>query len=211
MAIETKKKRINIIYVLLLIASFAFGVWFWAKSISTRSVAISFVDSAGVGDGWFQFAILNLTLPLLFCLIAAFAIELPIILLQYVMPKVLRIFYKIIMLAFVVLGTYGLITFMNETATGTGAKIFVGIIVGIASIIFFAPTIIAVFSDDVEVMANVSIVTAICFALAIFVLTSAMWLMGAYPFLGLLLLLLVLALLGIDGYVVVRITVDIYY
>ena len=210
MGIETKKKKINIIYIILLALAFVFGVWFWAKSIATRSVAISFVESATVADGWFKFSILNLTLPLLFFILAAFAIEIPLIMLQYVMPKFLKIIYKLLLCAVVVLGTYGLITFMNETATGTGAKIFVGIIVGIGSIIFFAPTIIAIFCNDVDVIKKVSIITAVCFVLAIFVLSSTMYLMGEYPFLGLLLLLVVLALLGIDGYAVVRITIEIY-
>ena len=81
---------------------------------------------------------------------------------------------------------------------------------GIGSIIFFAPTIIAIFCNDVDVIKKVSIITAVCFVLAIFVLSSTMYLMGEYPFLGLLLLLVVLALLGIDGYAVVRITIELY-
>lgn len=187
MGTQVKKKKINIALVVVLIASFIFGVWFWMKSISTRSVAISFVESASVDDGWFKFAILNFTLPLLFCLIAAFAIELPIILFQHVMPKAIKIICKIIMFGLVVLAIYGLITFMNQTVTGTGGKIIIGIIVGIGAVIFLAPMIVAIFTNDIELPLSVSVVTAVFFALTIFILACVMYFSASYPFLALIL------------------------
>ena len=207
MASVSKKKVAYIIYAVLLTASFVFGVWFWVKSIATRSVAISF-GSATADDGWFESSILHLTLPLTLCMVAAFAFEMPLIILQRVIPnKSMKIIYKIALFIFAVLGVVGLAVFMTASATGTAGKVIVGILVAIGGIVFFAPMFFAVFVDDFKKILIVALITAICFFLAIFTFASAMYFLAANPFLGIVMLLLALGLLGIDGYTVVRIVI----
>jgi hypothetical protein len=180
-----------------------FGAWFWYTSITTNSVAISFVESATTEDGWFTFAILNMTLPIFFFTLASFCIELPLILVQSLFPKWLKIIYKIILFALACFFVYCLVSFMCAKTDGQGGKIAVGIIMGIVGVIFFSPLFVAVISSDVKGTLGFGLATSSLFLLFIFILATAMFVLSAHTLLGLLILLLALAILGFDGTMVV--------